>query len=66
MIVKKKLDDTYEKTYSDRHVLIRMVATGEYCTEAVDPISYHREYVETDIPIEPQQIEELPEGVNIL
>jgi hypothetical protein len=29
--------------------------------EAVDPISLHRVYVETDIPINPQEEEETPQ-----
>lgn len=52
MIVQEHISDTLIRTYSDANVYIRGGnPSGDY-TEAIDPISANRVYVETDIPIE--------------
>ena len=40
------------KTYSDAGFLIQQIETGVYYEEAIDPIITHREYIETNIPID--------------
>ena len=44
------------KTYSDRGFLVKQNETGNMYGEAVDPTDMHREYTETDIPIEQDDI----------
>ena len=52
MIVQEHISGTLIRTYSDANVYIRGGnPSGDY-TEAVDPISANRVYIETDIPIE--------------
>ena len=58
MIVTETFDfegRTLVKTYSNAGVLIRKKGTDEIYAEAVDPEGTGREYVETDIPIEPSE-----------
>lgn len=43
------------KTYSDAGFMVRNVATDELYSEAIDPISAGREYVESDVPIEDEE-----------
>ena len=50
---------TLVKTYSDKGMMIRKKGTEELYSEAIDPQSFHREYEETDIPIEQELDEEL-------
>ena len=52
MIVTEKISDTLIKTYSDAGVYIRGGYPEGLYAEAVDPIDEHREYVETEEPIE--------------
>ena len=40
------------KTYSDAGMLIIQDETGNMYAEAVDPVSTHRTYTESDVPIE--------------
>ncbi len=57
------------KTYSDAGFMVRNIETGELYSEAIDPISAHREYEETDIPIEVEEeptIEDKAEAYDIL
>jgi hypothetical protein len=51
----------YDYTYSDINMLIER--NGALYSEAVDPLGSNREYIETDIPIEPveEEIEEAQE-----
>lgn len=58
MIVQEQISDTLVRTYSDANVYIRGGnPIGDY-TEAIDPISAGRTYVETNIPIEQTATEE--------
>ena len=54
MIKQEIIEDyiTLVKTYSDKGMMIRKKGTDELYSEAIDPQSFHREYEETDIPIE--------------
>ena len=56
------------KTYSDAGFMVRNVATDELYAEAIDPISAHREYTETDIPVDEEEptVEEKAEAYDIL
>ena len=52
------------KTYSDAGFKVRQIETGDLYTEAIDPQFTHREYEETDIPVdweEPEEDEEREE-----
>ena len=52
MINQEIINETLIRTYSDQGVLIHGgMPEGDYA-EAIDPIDLHREYTETDIPIE--------------
>lgn len=67
MIVQEIIGDSV-RTYSDAGFLIHGgFPEGDYA-EAVDPIDMHREYTETDIPIEDDEptIEEKAEAYDIL
>ena len=55
MIVREQIkinNKDFIKQYSDKQVQIQKVGTDELYVEAIDPIEYEREYVETDIPID--------------
>lgn len=57
MIVQEYIGNDLVKTYSDQGMYIRGGFPESLYVEAVDPISLHRVYVETDIPINPQEEE---------
>ena len=58
MIITEILENNLIRTYSDKNVYIHGgFPEGNY-TEAVDPIDKNRQYVETDIPIPTEEIEE--------
>ena len=59
MIKQEIIEDyiTLVKNYSDKGMMIRKKGTEELYSEAIDPQSFHREYEETDIPIE-QELDE--------
>ena len=59
MIIQEIIEDytTLVKTYSNAGFMIRKKGTEELYSEAIDPQSFHREYEETDIPIE-QELDE--------
>lgn len=58
MIIQEQISETLVRTYSDRHVYIHGgFPEGDY-TEAVDPISAERTYIETDTPIEYEPLDE--------
>lgn len=54
MIIQEIIEDytTLVKTYSDNGLKIRKIGTDEIYDEAIDPQEFHREYEETDIPID--------------
>lgn len=61
MIIQEHIGNDLVKTYSNAGFLIRKKGTDELYSEAIDPQSLHREYEETDIPIE--QHDEIDEGL---
>lgn len=54
MIVQEIIEGntTLVKTYSNAGFMIRKKGTEELYSEAIDPQEFHREYEETDIPID--------------
>ena len=60
MIIKEIFEDntTLVKTYSDRGVMIRKIGTDEIYSEAIDPKKFNREYEETDILIQQEELED--------
>jgi hypothetical protein len=44
------------RTYSDANVKIQKVGTNEVYDEAIDPAEYDRQYIETDEPIEKEDL----------
>lgn len=54
MLIQEIIEDytTLVKTYSDKGMLIRKNGTDELYSEAIDPQDLHREYEETDTPID--------------
>lgn len=60
MIVKESIkinNKDFIKQYSDLNFMIQKVGTEELYSEAIDPIEFEREYIETDIPIEESEEE---------
>lgn len=60
MIVKESIkinNKDFIKQYSDLNFMIQKVGTEELYYEAIDPIEFEREYIETDIPIEDEEKE---------
>ena len=65
MIIQEIINEKLFRTYSDKKVLTHGgMPEGDYA-EAIDPIDLHREYTETDIPIEEDE-EEPSEAEEIL
>ena len=62
MIVQENIGENLVKTYSDQRMFIKGGFPESLYEEAIDPVSTHRNYIETDIPI-PEQEEEEPENV---
>lgn len=60
MIQTELLENDLIRTWSDRHVYIHGGFPEADYTEAIDPISMHRTYIETDIPIEDEPEPEPP------
>lgn len=60
MIVQEIIEDytTLVKTYSDKGVLIRKIGTDELYPEAIDPQKFNRQYEETDILIQQEELED--------
>lgn len=54
MIVQENIGENLVKTYSDQRLIIMGGEPEGYYEYAIDPVSTHRNYVETDIPI-PEQ-----------
>ena len=59
MIIQEQIGNDLVKTYSDKGMMIRKIGTDELYSEAIDPQKFHREYEETDIPID----QEIDEGI---
>ena len=59
MIIQEIIEDytTLVKTYSDKGMMIRKKGTDELYSEAIDPQKFNREYEETDIPIDDNDID---------
>jgi hypothetical protein len=57
MIVQENISDTLVRTYSDIGMMIRGGVPEGLYEEAIDPISMHRTYVETEIPIPDEEAE---------
>lgn len=60
MIIKENIkinNKKFIKQHSDKEVMIQKVGTEEIYSEAIDPIEFEREYIETDIPIEESEEE---------
>ena len=59
MIIQEIIEDytTLVKTYYDKGVMIRKKGTDELYSEAIDPKKFNREYEETDIPIDDNNID---------
>ena len=57
MIVQEQIGNDLVKTYSDKGMMIRKIGTEEIYSEAIDPKKFNREYEETDIPIDDNDID---------
>lgn len=68
MIVQQQISDTLVRTYSDKGVKIHGGFPEADYDDAIDPISAHREYTETDIPVDEDEptVEEKAEAYDIL
>ena len=68
MIVQQQISDTLVRTYSDKGVKIHGGYPEADYDDAIDPISAHREYTETDIPVDEEEptVEEKAEAYDIL
>ena len=68
MIVQQQISDTLVRTYSDKGVKIHGGFPEADYDDAIDPISAHREYTETDIPVDAEEptVEEKAEAYDIL
>lgn len=58
IIVESVDDDTRERRYSDKNVMLRQVETGILYEDAVDVIPCRYTYEESDVPIEPITVAE--------
>ena len=62
MVVYEPYSDTLTRAYSDQGVYIHGGFPEADYAEAIDPTDKHRTYIETDIPIPPEEMpEEMPE-----
>jgi len=61
MVVYEELENEIIRAYSDQGMMILGGCPEGFYAEAFDPKSEHRVYVETDIPINPQDEEETPQ-----
>ena len=57
MIVQENIGNDLVRTYSDKGMMIQGGFPEGLYAEAIDPISAGRTYVETDIPIPPEEQE---------
>lgn len=58
MIVQEQIGNDLVKTYSDKGMMIRKKGTDELYSEAIDPQKFNREYEETGIPIQQEELED--------
>ena len=59
MIIQEQISDTLIRTYSDANVYIHGGnPEGDY-VEAIDPVALNRIYIETDIPIVDDEVNEV-------
>ena len=58
MIIEELLGNNLVKRYSDRHVLLEQVDTGDRYSEPIDLITAPIHYIETDILIEDEEIDD--------
>lgn len=65
MIIQEQISETLVKTYSDRGVKVHGGYPEADYDEVIDPISMNRTYVETDIPVDSEEITDT-EALNIL
>ena len=65
MIIQEQINETLVRTYSDKGVYIHGGYPEADYAEAVDPISMNRTYIETNRPIEDEEISD-KEALNIL
>lgn len=68
MIVQQQISETLVRTYSNKGVKIHGGFPEADYDDAIDPISAHREYTETDIPVDEEEptVEEKAEAYDIL
>ena len=70
MIVQELIGNDFVRTYSDSGMMIHGGFPEANYTEAVDPVSKNRVYVETDIPIPPpepeNEVEDMRNALGIL
>jgi hypothetical protein len=68
MIVQQQISETLVLTYSDKGVKVHGGYPEADYNEVVDPISMHREYTETDIPVDADEptVAEKAEAYDIL
>ena len=52
------------KTYSNSWFMIRKIGTDELYSEDIDPQKFNREYEETDIPIDDNNIIDSEDGLS--
>ena len=52
------------KTYSNAGFMIRKIGTEELYSEDIDPKKFNREYEETDIPIDDNNIIDSEDGLS--
>lgn len=62
MIIQEYIGNDLVKTYSDMGMMIQGGKPIGLYPEAIDPIGANRVYVETDIPINPQEEETTQES----
>lgn len=55
MIVQQQISETLVRTYSDKCVKVHGGFPEADYDEVIDPISMHREYTETDIPVDAEE-----------
>lgn len=55
MIVQENIGNDLVRTYSDQGMMIQGGSPEGLYAEAIDPISAGRTYIETDIPIPPDE-----------
>lgn len=65
MIIQEQISETMVRTYSDKGVMIHGGYPEADYSEAIDPISAGRTYIETEIPIPSEEITDT-QALNII